>query len=160
VAARPKLNDASTYLVNLTLRFHLLSSFVVYIILKSSVSIAFLIITGHTPMREMVEKYNTILVVGGEGEKCRQVAEAYGFRDVITPGDIIKDNETTTPFRKLTKEECENSRQRDYGSTKIEAIFVYVSFSPYLSVPFPSGFPLREPPFLCFFLPATPLIDH
>jgi hypothetical protein len=75
-------------------------------------------------MREMVEKYNTILVVGGEGEKCRQVAEGYGFRDVVTPGDIIKDNAATTPFRKLTKEEHANSRQRDSSTTKIEAIFV------------------------------------
>jgi ribonucleotide monophosphatase NagD (HAD superfamily) len=79
-------------------------------------------ICGHTPMREMVEKYETVLVVGGEGEKCRQVAEGYGFRDVITPGDIIKDNEATTPFRKLTTEEQANSRKRDYGNTKIEAI--------------------------------------
>lgn len=47
-------------------------------------------ICGHTPMREMAEKYNSVLVVGGEGEKCRQVAEGYGFKDVITPGDIIK----------------------------------------------------------------------
>jgi hypothetical protein len=70
----------------------------------------------------MVERYETVLVVGGEGEKCRQVAEGYGFRDVITPGDIIKDNEATTPFRKLTTEEIANSRKRDYGKTKIEAI--------------------------------------
>jgi hypothetical protein len=39
-------------------------------------------ICGHTPMREMAEKYNTVLVVGGEGEKCRLVAEGYGFKDV------------------------------------------------------------------------------
>ncbi len=76
-------------------------------------------------MREMAEKYNTVLVVGGEGEKCRQVAEGYGFKDVITPGDIIKDNPDTTPFRKLTKEELENSRSRNYGKVKIEAIFVF-----------------------------------
>ncbi|KAM3074216.1 hypothetical protein ACMFMG_002962 [Clarireedia jacksonii] len=83
-------------------------------------------ICGHTPMREMVEKYNTVLVIGGEGEKCRHVAEGYGFRDVITPGDIIKDNEATTPFRKLTPEERANSRSgRNYGTTKIEAIFVF-----------------------------------
>jgi len=82
-------------------------------------------ICGHTPMREMVEKYETVLVVGGEGEKCRQVAEGYGFRDVVTPGDIIKDNEATTPFRKLTAEESRNSRKRNYGETKIEAIFVF-----------------------------------
>ncbi len=73
-------------------------------------------------MREMVEKYNTVLVIGGEGEKCRHVAEGYGFRDVITPGDIIKDNEHTTPFRKLTAEEMRDSKERDLSQTKIEAI--------------------------------------
>ncbi|KIW03439.1 TIGR01456 family HAD hydrolase [Verruconis gallopava] len=82
-------------------------------------------ICGHTPMREMAEKYNTVLVVGGEGEKCRQVAEGYGFKDVVTPGDIIKDNADTTPFRKLTPEEYKNSRARNFGETEIEAIFVF-----------------------------------
>lgn len=82
-------------------------------------------ICGHTPMREMAEKYNTVLVIGGEGEKCRQVAEGYGFKDVVTPGDIVKDNPSTTPFRNLTKEELANSRLRNYGELKIEAIFVF-----------------------------------
>lgn len=82
-------------------------------------------ICGHTPMREMAEKYSTVLVVGGEGEKCRHVAEGYGFKDVVTPGDIIKDNPDTTPFRKLTQEEHKNSRLRNYGEVKIEAIFVF-----------------------------------
>jgi ribonucleotide monophosphatase NagD (HAD superfamily) len=75
-------------------------------------------------MREMVEKYNTVLVVGGEGEKCRQVAEGYGFKDVVTPGDIIKDNAVTTPFRKLTAEEHGNSIKRNFRETKIEAILL------------------------------------
>ncbi|EMC99320.1 hypothetical protein BAUCODRAFT_399460 [Baudoinia panamericana UAMH 10762] len=82
-------------------------------------------ICGHTPMREMAAKYHTVLVVGGEGEKCRQVAEGYGFKDVVTPGDIIKDNPDTTPFRKLTEQEIQNSRSRDFSKTKIEAIFVF-----------------------------------
>ncbi|KAK4546837.1 hypothetical protein LTR36_001569 [Oleoguttula mirabilis] len=82
-------------------------------------------ICGHTPMREMAAKYSTVLVVGGEGEKCRHVAEGYGFKDVVTPGDIIKDNPDTTPFRQLTKEEYANSRARDFAKTKIEAIFVF-----------------------------------
>lgn len=76
-------------------------------------------------MREMAERYKTVLVVGGEGEKCREVAEGYGFRDVCTPGDIIKDNTATTPFRKLTEEESNHSRQRNFGETEIEAIFVF-----------------------------------
>ena len=82
-------------------------------------------ICGHTPMREMAEKYNTVLVVGGEGEKCRLVAESYGFRDVVTPGDIIKDNKDTTPFRQLTEDEHKNSRVRNFGEQEIEAIFVF-----------------------------------
>lgn len=76
-------------------------------------------------MREMAEKYGTVLVVGGEGEKCREVAEGYGFKDVVTPGDIIKDNMHTTPFRKLTDEETEHSRARNFGQAEIEAIFVF-----------------------------------
>jgi len=82
-------------------------------------------ICGHTPMRELAEKYHTVLVVGGEGEKCRTVAEGYGFQDVITPGDIIKDNKDTTPFRQLTEEEFKNSRARNYGEVEIEAVFVF-----------------------------------
>ncbi|KAL9132155.1 MAG: hypothetical protein Q9217_000089 [Psora testacea] len=82
-------------------------------------------ICGHTPMKEMATKYKTVLVVGGEGEKCRHVAEGYGFRDVVTPGDIIKDNKHTTPFRKLTDEETTNSRVRNFGEQEINAIFVF-----------------------------------
>ncbi|KAJ5643805.1 uncharacterized protein N7484_006312 [Penicillium longicatenatum] len=82
-------------------------------------------ICGHTPMREMAARYNTVLVVGGEGEKCRIVAKAYGFKDVITPGDIIKTRQDTTPFRKLTEEEFNNSRFLDLSKTKIDAVFVF-----------------------------------
>lgn len=82
-------------------------------------------ICGHTPMREMAEQYHTVLVVGGEGEKCRIVAEGYGFNDVITPGDIIKTRHDTTPFRRLTDEEYKNSRFRDLNNTHIDAIFVF-----------------------------------
>ena len=82
-------------------------------------------ICGHTPTKEMAEKYKTVLVVGGEGEKCRQVAESYGFKDVVTPGDIMLDNERTTPFRKLTDQESKHSRKRNFGKTEIEAIFVF-----------------------------------
>ncbi|KAJ5115394.1 phosphatase [Penicillium alfredii] len=82
-------------------------------------------ICGHTPMREMAERYTTVLVVGGEGEKCRIVAESYGFKDIVTPGDIIKTRQDTTPFRKLTDEEYNNSRMLDLDNLQIEAIFVF-----------------------------------
>ena len=76
-------------------------------------------------MREMANKYKTVLVVGGEGEKCRHVAEGYGFKDVVTPGDIIKADSATTPFRKLTDEEHANSRDRNFDDVVIDAVFVF-----------------------------------
>ncbi|KAI4749448.1 HAD superfamily hydrolase-like protein [Aureobasidium sp. EXF-12298] len=82
-------------------------------------------ICGHTPMKEMASKYNTVLVIGGEGDKCRQVAEGYGFKDVVTPGDIIKFNPDTTPFRTMTEDDLKHSRERDFSNVKIEAIFVF-----------------------------------
>lgn len=82
-------------------------------------------ICGHTPMREMVESFNTVLVIGGEGEKCREVALSYGFKDVVTPGDVIKSKPDATPFRKLTEEEWEASQVRDFENIKVEAIFVF-----------------------------------
>ncbi|KAJ5728417.1 hypothetical protein N7493_004747 [Penicillium malachiteum] len=82
-------------------------------------------ICGHTPMREMADQYDTVLVVGGEGEKCRVVAEGYGFKNVITPGDIIKTRHDTTPFRKLTDDEFRDSRIVDLDKTQIQAIFVF-----------------------------------
>lgn len=82
-------------------------------------------ICGHTPMREMVGKFGTVLVVGGEGEKCRIVAEGYGFKDVVTPGDIIKTRHDTTPFRRLNDDEYKNSHIRDLENTYIEAILVF-----------------------------------
>src|SRR2546421_9410464 len=73
----------------------------------------------------MAKGYKTVLVVGGEGEKCRAVAEGYGFLDIITPGDIIKDNANIAFFRKLMEEELKHSRARNYGEVEIEIIFVF-----------------------------------
>lgn len=76
-------------------------------------------------MREMAEIYDTVLVVGGEGEKCREVALDYGFKTVVTPGDVIKTTPDITPFRKLTEEEQKNSIERDFKNLKVQAIFVF-----------------------------------
>ncbi|KAN0095204.1 hypothetical protein V8E51_015915 [Hyaloscypha variabilis] len=65
------------------------------------------------------------LLSAEKGRSIDKVAKGYGFRDIITPSNIIKDNKATTPFCKLTIEEKANFRKRDYGNTKIEAIFVF-----------------------------------
>src|SRR5579859_3189009 len=58
---------------------------------------------SHTPMRALAEAYHTVLVVGGQGEACRIVAETYGFKDIVTPGDIAAWRPDVTPFRTLTE---------------------------------------------------------
>jgi ribonucleotide monophosphatase NagD (HAD superfamily) len=43
----------------------------------------------------------------------------------VTPGDIIKDNKDTTPFRKLTQDETNDSRLRNFHEVEIDAVFVF-----------------------------------
>ncbi|OCK77972.1 cat eye syndrome critical region protein 5 precursor [Lepidopterella palustris CBS 459.81] len=56
-------------------------------------------VQSHTPFEELDEyKDKTILVVGGDEDKCRRVAERYGFKSVITPGDILTAHPSIWPF--------------------------------------------------------------
>ncbi|KAF2006946.1 phosphatidyl synthase-like protein [Amniculicola lignicola CBS 123094] len=82
-------------------------------------------IQSHTPMRALAEHYSTVLVVGGEGYKCREVAEEYGFKDIIVPNDIVAWDPTIAPYRVFTDEERATSRPRDFSQVNIEAIMVF-----------------------------------
>ncbi|KAL7921463.1 HAD-superfamily hydrolase [Trichoderma austrokoningii] len=82
-------------------------------------------IQSHTPMRALAEYYNTVLVVGGEGYRCREVAEQYGFRDIVVPNDIVAWDTTIAPYRVFTDEERASSRPRDFTKINIEAILVF-----------------------------------
>ncbi|KAI0166740.1 HAD-like domain-containing protein [Hypoxylon sp. FL1284] len=82
-------------------------------------------IQSHTPMSALAEYYNTVLVVGGEGYKCREVAEQYGFKDIVVPNDIVAWDPSVAPYRVFTPEERASSRPRDFTKTNIEAIMVF-----------------------------------
>jgi len=82
-------------------------------------------IQSHTPMSALSEYYHTVLVVGGEGYKCRDVAEQYGFKDIVVPNDIVASDPTIAPYRVFTDEERASSRPRDFTKTKIDAILVF-----------------------------------
>jgi HAD superfamily hydrolase (TIGR01456 family) len=82
-------------------------------------------IQSHTPMSALAEYYNTVIVVGGEGYKCREVAEKYGFKDIVVPNDIVAWDETIAPYRVFTEEERASSRPRDFSKINIEAIMVF-----------------------------------
>ncbi|KAL5114244.1 hypothetical protein ACEQ8H_007896 [Pleosporales sp. CAS-2024a] len=56
-------------------------------------------VQSHTPFADMHEyKNKTVMVVGGHGDTCRAVAEAYGFQTVVTPGDILAAYPDVWPF--------------------------------------------------------------
>lgn len=82
-------------------------------------------IQSHTPMSALAEYYNTVLVVGGEGYRCREVAEKYGFKDIVVPNDIVAWDPTIAPYRVFTAEERATSNPRDFSQTNIEAIMVF-----------------------------------
>ncbi|XMA15061.1 hypothetical protein WAI453_007852 [Rhynchosporium graminicola] len=102
------------------------------------------LIQSHTPFKALIEKTapqyiegladGVVLVTGGDGEKCRQVAESYGFKNVVTPADILMACPDIWPFSKnfsdTYKSSCRplprpvNLTDPD-NSLKIDAIFVF-----------------------------------
>ncbi|KAK6457078.1 phosphatidyl synthase [Scheffersomyces xylosifermentans] len=83
------------------------------------------IIQGHTPMKDLVGVYKNVLVVGGVGNVCRNVAESYGFEHVYTPLDILKWNPAVTPYHDLSPEEIAAAKDVDFSKVSIEAILVF-----------------------------------
>lgn len=83
------------------------------------------IIQGHTPMKDLVGVYNNVLVVGGIGNACRNVAESYGFKNVYTPLDIMKWNPAVSPYYDLTEEEKAMAKDVDFSKVSIDGILVF-----------------------------------
>ncbi len=97
-------------------------------------------VQSHTPFAELIHGEDSlrdkcIMVVGGEGGRCRDVAERYGFTNVVTPGDIYAAHLEIWPFSRPFKEDYYGSFARPLpkpidpaspdDSLKIDAVFVY-----------------------------------
>lgn len=92
-------------------------------------------IQSHTPFADMRDLHDkTVLVAGGDGGKCADVARGYGFRNVVTPGDIVAAYPNIWPFASNFMDYY-NSFARALPapinptdpskSLKIDAVFVY-----------------------------------
>ncbi|KAF2090103.1 putative HAD superfamily hydrolase [Saccharata proteae CBS 121410] len=87
-------------------------------------------VQSHTPFAGMDEyKDKTVLVVGGDGRKCANVAKSYGFKNVVTPSDLLSACPELWPFsqnfldyHRSSAEEMPKDALRDL---KIDAVFVY-----------------------------------
>jgi HAD superfamily hydrolase (TIGR01456 family) len=99
-------------------------------------------VQSHTPFARLVHgvdgktglRDKCIMVFGGDHGKCRHVAERYGFRNVITPGDIFAAYPQIWPFSKVFADYYKSFarplprsiNQNDPGnSLKIDAMFVF-----------------------------------
>ncbi|KAF2712290.1 HAD-superfamily hydrolase [Pleomassaria siparia CBS 279.74] len=82
-------------------------------------------IQSHTPMRALAEYYKTVLIVGGEGYKCREVAQEYGFENIVVPNDIVAWDPTIAPYRVFSDEDRATSNPRDFSKINIDAIMVF-----------------------------------
>ncbi|AQZ11343.1 (ZYRO0A09394g) [Zygosaccharomyces parabailii] len=83
------------------------------------------VIQGHTPMKDLVDVYDNVLVVGGVLDSCRNVAEGYGFKNVYIPLDIMKWKPSVTPYYVLNEEEKKVARDVDFSKVNIQAILVF-----------------------------------
>jgi HAD superfamily hydrolase (TIGR01456 family) len=88
-------------------------------------------IQSHTPMSALSEYYETVLVVGGEGFMTRDAAEAYGFKNVYGPRDILAWDQSISPWRHFTEEERVGARPVDFSKVKFDAILVFADSRDY-----------------------------
>jgi len=56
-------------------------------------------IQSHTPYQHFSDQYPNVLIFSKDDQKCRQVAERYGFKNVFTPTDINANFPDIWPFR-------------------------------------------------------------
>ncbi|KAJ5570112.1 haloacid dehalogenase-like hydrolase [Penicillium hispanicum] len=88
-------------------------------------------IQSHTPMQALAEYYDTVLVCGGEDYKVRDVAESYGFKNVVHPKDILAWDPTVSPWRCFSEADRANAKPRDFSKMKFDAILVFADSRDY-----------------------------
>ena len=97
-----------------------------------------LFVQSHTPFSDLGDQENLkdkcVLIVGGDGAKCREVAEAYGYTNIVTPADIYAAHPEVWPFSKNFDDYYRSfarplprpiNTDSPADSLKIDAVFVY-----------------------------------
>ena len=85
------------------------------------------VVQGHTPMRLLADQYKTVLVIGGVGNTCRDIAKEYGFDHAYTPMDIMKWDPSVSPYYEMSEEDHQHchSDNADFSQVKFDAILVF-----------------------------------
>ncbi|KAI5955826.1 hypothetical protein KGF54_001328 [Candida jiufengensis] len=85
------------------------------------------VVQSHTPMKSLINdpNYKRVLVVGGDKDNARKVAEDYGFKDVTMPIDIVRNNKSAAPHSMYKPEYFEKYSKDIDTSIPIDAILVF-----------------------------------
>ncbi|KAL1920027.1 uncharacterized protein VTP21DRAFT_1173 [Calcarisporiella thermophila] len=85
------------------------------------------LVLSHSPMCQLASDFRNknVLVVGGAGRACQTVAKKYGFDRVIVPDDILANDPSIWPFKKLPYDEIEQARKIDFTREPIEAVMMF-----------------------------------
>lgn len=83
------------------------------------------IVQSHTPYKTLTPKYEKVLAVGIPS--VREVAERYGFKDVVHSADIVKYNRDITPFSAVTDARLQELSKNIKGldSKPFDAVLVF-----------------------------------
>ena len=82
-------------------------------------------IQSHTPMQALAEYYETVLVIGSDGQQIRAAAENYGFKNVVHPKDVLAWDPTVSPWSTLSEEDRAIAKPRDFSKLKFDAVLVF-----------------------------------
>lgn len=84
-------------------------------------------VQSHTPFKGLKNQFKNVLVVGGDADRCRKVAEdVYGFENAMIPADVVKSDPSVWPFHRLSTTELSTlARDYDLKTQKIDAVLVF-----------------------------------
>lgn len=87
------------------------------------------LIQSHTPMKNLVDKYKRVLVIGGLDPQARDVALSYGFKEVIRPIDIVRATPNVWPYTRYTQHELTHhslsATESKIETEPIDAVLVF-----------------------------------
>ncbi|KAJ2752617.1 hypothetical protein IWQ56_006714, partial [Coemansia nantahalensis] len=82
------------------------------------------VVLAHSPMQALAAQYarKHVLVVGGIGRRCADIARSYGFGNVSTPDDVVAAHPTAWPFMAPPERPAHS---RDYARDPFHAVMVF-----------------------------------
>ncbi|KAK4052386.1 hypothetical protein OIV83_002188 [Microbotryomycetes sp. JL201] len=86
------------------------------------------IVQSHTIFRSLTKQFadKPVLVIGGVHDRCRKVAQDYGFKHVYIPADVLAWNPSIWPFNKLSERERQYViNDVDFSSVQFAAVLVF-----------------------------------